>query len=79
MKEEMIMGQIHNLVPHHIGFPYSRDFAGYINCDNLRCICHGSDGCVAPSNCSIDSNGCCKWYLKQLTAEKKKAEELSKE
>jgi hypothetical protein len=73
MNDQLTLGKINSLVPHNTGlFPMSRDFAINISCDNTKCICHGYDGCAVPSNCCIDSNGCCKWYLKQLEKEENK-------
>ena len=71
MAEEHLDNSMHSLVPHSTGFPYSRDFAAHVACDNERCICHGYDGCTVPSNCEIDDLGRCKWYLKQLMSKPK--------
>jgi len=66
MGKKEILNGINRLMPRADGgFPYSRDYAMRIECENTKCYLHSAGTCSSPAVVAIDSTGRCVQYGKQ--------------
>ncbi|MFA5766585.1 MAG: hypothetical protein WC919_01510 [Candidatus Paceibacterota bacterium] len=61
-----------SLLPHHDGYPVSRDWQD-IECKAMSCVYNFSGICTVPSLCEISEEGRCKGFKANTTQERKDA------